>query len=210
MRQIQTYMQIRSKMPVPSAARNGGEIRAHALSAVATVRHSRKHGSAVCGSTLIEVMVSLAIVAIFFSSLYEANWRSLALLKSAMDGAHGTRTLTTLGEQIRTSTWAQVTSGAYLSGTILPNAIPSASLSNASETIDVNPYPPGTSGQTLEATRSATGAISITKPGDGSLPSQSTIRVDLTIQWRTTFNATPHSRMMSLIVSQSGILGRNQ
>ena len=184
---------------------------------------------AVSGSSLLEVMVAMAITAVFLSGLYALQWRCYASLKCAMEAAQGTRVLTTLAEGVRTSTWAQVTTAGTAVPTgsapplnpgvinILQNAgLPNSTLNNAQLTVDVNAYPPNGNVPTLEIVQSPQGACTVTKqpsnntPTSNTLGAQAAVRVDLTVQWNTTFNTTQHTRMISLIVSQTGILGRYQ
>jgi Tfp pilus assembly protein PilV len=176
-----------------------------------------KVGRSMVGSTLLEVMVSVGIAGVFLSGIFGLQWRTMQYFKCAQEAAQGSRVLGTLAEAIRTSTWTQVTSagsaGASGSGVtnILQNAgTPSTMLNNCTETIQVSAYPTNSAVTPLIVTQSSTGVINVAQQPSSSLPSQPTVRVDLTIAWSTTFNAMPHTRMLSLIVSQNGILGRYQ
>jgi len=167
------------------------------------------------GSTLVEAMIACLIVALFFASIYAGGWQSLHALKSAMEGASASQLLMNLQEQVRTATWAEITSPTYLSGTILANSTSLGHLSNVTQTILVNPYPvpyggsPAIGSQTLEVTSSANGTVTSPCPGNGQISSQNAVRVDITVGWSTVFNRTAHTRIVSLIVSQGGVLGQN-
>ena len=162
-------------------------------------------------------MVACAIVAISFAGIYAGGWRSLNSLKSAMEGTSAGQLLMNLQEQIRTTTWTQITDPTYLSGTILPGSTQVGHLSNVTQTIIVNPYPlpngysgnPANGPQTIEATCGPDGSITTPYTGNGLIASQSAVRVDITLSWKSTFGGAAHTRMVSLIVSQGGILGQN-
>ncbi len=166
------------------------------------------------GFTLMETMVGAAIVAIFFAGLYATLFRSMQYLKAANVASNGTRALTTMAEQIRNSTWTQITDSTQIQG-VISTCVPGPALGYVTETIDVTPSPIGSpvvsnyTASTMEVQRGTNGTISITKPGDGSLPSQTMVRVDLTVQWKSAFNGALNQRMMSLLVSQNGIQGQH-
>ena len=162
------------------------------------------------GSTLVEAVVACGIVSLFFAGLFQMNWRGLYMLKSGMDAASASQTLTNLAEQIRTATFTEITDPKYLSGTILANSTATGHLPSVTQTIDVQPYPSaGASGASIQAVRSSSGTSSVTVAGNHTLPSQSSVRVDITLTWNTALNNTPHTRMLSLIVSSAGVLGQN-
>jgi hypothetical protein len=50
----------------------------------------------------------------------------------------------------------------------------------------------------------------VTVPGDGKLNTKSAVRIDITLAWNTALNTTPHTRVMSLIVTPNGMLGINK
>jgi hypothetical protein len=163
------------------------------------------------GSTLVEAMVACGIVSLFFAGLFDMNWRGLYMLKSAADGASASQVLANLAEQIRTANWTEITDPTYISGTILTNSAALGHLPNATQTIDVYPYPApaSPSAMQIEAVRNTSGTVSTTLSGNGQLSAQTAVRVDLTLTWSTAINRNPHTRMLSLIVSQSGVLGLN-
>jgi len=171
----------------------------------------------ISGSTLIEAMVACVIVSLCFTGIYAGAWRSLHLLKSSGEGTSASQLLINLEEQIRTSTWAEITDPTYLSGTVLANSTAYGHLQNVTQTIVVNPYPipsgyvgsPPIGGQTIEVTSNSSGQVSTPYAGNSQLPSQSAIRVDITLNWNATFNGTPRTQMLSLILSPGGVLGQN-
>jgi hypothetical protein len=164
---------------------------------------------ATAASTLLEATIAVAIVAVFLSGLYDMNARALSLLKSGLEGVSGTRTLSNTIELVRTATWVQATDPNYIANTILANAPAPGHMANAIETIELNTIPPDAAAK-ITATRAADGTVTITSPGNGSIPSRIVITADVTITWRTTFNSIQHKRMVSALLSPGGIMGRNQ
>lgn len=163
-------------------------------------------------STLVEAMTACAITSLFFAGLYQMNWRCLYLLKTSIDGASTSQALLNLAEQFRTSNWTEITDPNYISSTILPSASDFGHLRKVTETVDVQPYSSSgavASQSSIQVVRNPDGSIAITTQGDGTLKSKSAVRVDLTLSWTTALNRTPHTRVISLVVSPSGMLGLN-
>ena len=169
------------------------------------------------GSSLIEALVACAIVAMCFSGIYAGAWRSLRMLQSAGEGTSASQLLINLEEQLRTSTWTEITKRSYLTNTVLANSTTVGHLTNVTQTIVLNPYPvptgytgnPPIGGQTIEVTRDASGNVTSPYTGTGTLPSQSAIRVDITLNWSTTFNGNAQTRTVTLILSPGGVMGQN-
>jgi len=161
-------------------------------------------------------MFACAIVALFMAGLYDMNWRALFVLKSGIDVASASELTTNLAEQIRTATWQQITDPTYLSGTILANSTATGHLPSVVQKIDVNPYPvpsgygsPPLGGETLEVKRDASGNVTTVFSGNGKLPTETAVQIDITLTWSSTFKSIAHTRMVRLIASPGGVLGQN-
>jgi hypothetical protein len=175
------------------------------------MNRSRRTFQLLCaGSTLIEAMVACGIVALFFAGLFDMNWRGLYMLKTAADTASASTVLANLAEQVRTANYTQVTDPTYLSGTILTSssATLTGHLPNVTEQIDVYALS-GSTGASIEARRDGSGNVTTPLTGNGQLSSLSAVRVDITLTWSTALRTTSHTRMLSLIVGQAGVLGLN-
>ena len=171
-----------------------------------------------CGYTIVETAIAGCILAVFLTGLYDANWWALSLMKSGREGTSAARLIQNRLEQIRTSTWSEITNPAYVSGTMMATTSASNDLDNLVETVSVNQYPLPT-GYTqggplpasgIQVTRSAAGAVTTLQSGNSTLASDSAIRVDITEKWSATLASTSDTRMMSTVITQGGILGRNQ
>ena len=159
------------------------------------------------GASLIETLIALSLAAVFLSCNYAANSRVWALVRASLESNSANRALNGRSEQLRSSTWAQVTSAGYLNTTIFATA-PDANddLGDLVETIDVIAQPLS-SVQSLKVTRNNTTRTATTvNAGDGSMPGQTGIRVNLTANW-TAKGGRSRTRQISLFFAQGGISG---
>jgi hypothetical protein len=78
------------------------------------------------------------------------------------------------------------------------------------ETIKVTAYPtPTPNPPALVLTRdNATGAVTTIGSGDGTMPNQTSVRIDITAQW-VAKGGSSASRQFSLVLSNGGIQGRH-
>jgi len=170
------------------------------------------------GATLVEALIASVIVVLFLAEMYYANSRGLAMLKFSRENTVVSNTIQTRVEQIRNSTYTQITDPAYISGTnslgaAIPSQIP---LRQFTETIDVNSYPlpsgyPGAlDASTIEVKRNSDGTVTVTGSGNGTLSSQTALQIDFKSTWTADSNGVPRQRQCSIIVSSQGIAGQNQ
>jgi len=159
----------------------------------------------------------MAIVAVFLAGLYQTNARAIGLLKSGLEGVSGTRVLANTMEQLRTSTWDQITDATYLC-TVLTNAPAPGQMGIVTEKIELTTIPVAPAA-TVSVQRQADGTVAVFAAGDGSLGAQwiatenrvcYALVANVTITWRATFGGTLHSRTVSNYICPGGVLGRNQ
>jgi hypothetical protein len=160
------------------------------------------------GSTILEAMMAVAVVAVFLVGLYQMNARAMGLLKSGLEGVSGTRILVNTLERVRAATWDQVIDPTYLSGLLSSGHRP-GHLPNVIVTISLEALVPSGASR-IEVSRAADGTVTIVSSGDGTIATRGAARADITISWRTTFNSIHHSRTMTAFLGKTGILGRNQ
>ena len=172
---------------------------------------SDRAGFASChGGAIIETIVAMAIVAIFLSGIHLTNSHVLFKLRSSLESVSASRALSSRTEQLRASTWTQVTDSAYLQSNLLAvTSDASGDLGNLVETINVTAHlaPAGTV-TPITVRRNANGTVSVVYAGAGTMQNQPSIRIDVTADW-TGKGARSRTREATLIVSQGGILGRN-
>jgi hypothetical protein len=161
------------------------------------------------GATILEIVVSMGVVVLFFSGIFLMNSRVLALVRGSLESTASTRVLQDRAEQLRGSTWTQVTDASYHSGTLL--AVPpdcAGALHNLTETITVTAHlaTPGTV-TPIAVQRDSAATVTTTSPGDVQLVDEPSVRVDLTANWIAK-GGRPRMRQLSMVFGEGGISGR--
>ncbi len=161
------------------------------------------------GVTILEIVVSMGVVVLFFSGIFLMNSHVLALVRGSLESTASTRVLQDRAEQLRGSTWTQVTSAAYHSGNLL--TIPpdgAGALRDLIETVTVTAHlaTPGTI-TPISVLRNAASTITTASPGDAQLVEEPSVRVDLTANWLAK-GGRPRMRQLSMVFGEGGISGR--
>lgn len=161
------------------------------------------------GATILEIVVSMGVVVLFFSGIFLMNSHVLALVRGALESTAGTRVLHDRAEQLRGSTWTQVTTTTFHSGALL--AVPpdsAGALGNLTETVTVTAHlaTPGTIAP-ITVSRNAQGTIQTISTGGPQLVDEPSVRVDLTANWIAK-GGRPRMRQLSLVFGEGGISGR--
>ena len=167
-------------------------------------------GSRSCrGGIMLETMIAMGVIVIFLSGVYASNSRVWGLLRSSLESNAASRLLNGRAEQLRGSTWAQVTDSGFLAMSVLSVAPDSGGeLSALNEVIDVIAFPPPTPAPApIEVARDSTGNVTTPLAGDGSMFLQPSVQVTLTANW-TAKGGRPHQRQFSMIFTQGGVTGR--
>ena len=98
-----------------------------------------------------------------------------------------------------------------MSGSVLSVAPDSAGdLGALNETINIMAYPtPSPNPPQIRVTRdNSAGTITTVGSGDGTMPSQTSIRIDVTASW-TAKGGAARTRQISMILSNGGVTGRH-
>jgi hypothetical protein len=154
--------------------------------------------------------VAITIVAIFLSGLHLTNSHVMSQVRASLESNSAMRVLGARAEQVRSAPWTQVTDPTYLQSaeffTVPQN---NGELGSLTETIQLTAHlaAPG-SVAPITVSRSPGGAVTVIDAGDGTMGSQSSARVDLTAAW-TGKGGRPHTRQVTLVIGQGGLLGRN-
>ncbi len=162
------------------------------------------------GSALLETMIAMTIVTIFLSGLHLTNSQVMSQVRGSLESSAALRVLGGRAEQVRAATWSEINDPAFLQTTLLAGAPDCGdALGNFVENIQLTAYlaPVGTV-QPIQLARTADGTVLVTSPGDGTMPGQPSVRVDLTASW-TGKGGRARTRQVSLIVAQGGLVGRN-
>jgi prepilin-type N-terminal cleavage/methylation domain-containing protein len=146
------------------------------------------------GFTLIEVLVSAAVLLILIIGLYGGISSGLAVLQASRERLAATHICTEKMELIRMYTWDQVKTSGYVPTTFIEKMYPT-SLTNRTS---VNGTVPPGQGTTFY------GSISITTPNTIPAAYSNSLRfVTVTVNW--TNGAIARSHAMSTYISQHGI-----
>ena len=162
------------------------------------------------GAALIETMIAVGITAVFLSGIHLMNAQVWSQVRASLESVAAGRDLTGRTEQVRASTWTQVTDPNYLCGTIFAVAPDAAGdLGNVVETIDITAHlaAAGTVAP-IKVQRAANGTTTTVNAGDGTMSQQTSARFDITVTW-TAKNGRAHTRQVTLIAGAGGILGRS-
>ena len=152
----------------------------------------------------------MAIVAIFLSGLHLTNSQVMSQVRASLESSAALRVLTGRTERVRAATWSQLTDPSFLQTTLLAESPDCGEvLGNLVENLEINAHtaPAGTV-QPILLTRAGTGAVVIVYPGDGTMPNQPAVRVELTALWSGK-SGRARTRQVSLVIAQGGLTGRN-
>ena len=162
------------------------------------------------GGALLETIISMTIVAMFLSGLHLTNSQVMSQVRASLESVGALRDLSGRTEQVRASTWSEITDPNYLRNTLFAVAPDSGGeLGGLIENIDVIAHlaPTGTVAP-IVVTRLANGTVSVVNAGGSAMADQPSVRVDLTASW-TGKGGRARTRQVSLIVAQGGLIGRN-
>jgi len=177
---------------------------------VSYIPSARLRDTSRSGGTLIESLIALSILVILLAGSYAANGHVWGLLRSSLESIGANRVLNSRAEQLRAATWNQFTDAAYLRDAVFAVAPDAASdLGGLLETIDVSAYPvPTLNPAPLQVQRNnTTGAATAVGMGDGRMPEQPSLRVNLTASW-VSKGGRPRTRQITLVFCKGGISGR--
>ncbi len=162
------------------------------------------------GGALLETIIAMTIVAIFLSGLHLTNSQVMSQVRASLESVAALHDLSGRTEQVRGSTWSQITDATYLRGRLFATAPNSTDeLGSLVETIEVSAHlaPTGTIAP-ITVTRQQNGTATVVNTGGATLPDQSSVRVNLTAAWSGK-GGRARTRQMSLVVAQGGFTGRN-
>ena len=150
------------------------------------------------GFTLPEVVVATALVAVFFSSIFEINALCLRYISASKENVGAIEAVNDRLERLRNADFSTLTSVSSMKS-LLATAANSSPLANrAVETITVSDYSSGV--PTITYTRSANGAVA-TVPSTANFSNSTLVQVDVTNQWPATFANRTTTAQTSTVIS---------
>jgi len=150
------------------------------------------------GFTLPEIVVATALVAVFFSSIFEINALCLRYISASKENVGAIEAVHDRLERLRNTNFSTLTSVSSMKS-LLATAANSSPLANrAVETITVSDYLSGV--PTITYTRSANGAVA-TVPSTANFSNSTLVQVDVTNQWPATFANRTTTAQTSTVIS---------
>jgi len=166
----------------------------------------------IAGGGLVECMIAMAVLAVFFIGAFGVNSQVLGLVRASREAAAAEQCTRDRIDKMRNASWTSMVSADYICNTVLAstgNTFPD--LAGLVVTITVSAYPPpsGTTGaSTIIVTRSADGSASVNAGGDGNMVNEKTVVVQVTASWPT--SKRTRTKEAYTLVSTGGISGRNK
>ena len=157
------------------------------------------------GTTLVESLISVAVVGMGFAGFISFNSHQLRTVRSTHEIISSNLCLQERIEQMRIATWKQLSDGQYVKTTYFSSGpLSAAPINNLTERLVVTAYPDETACTPLIVKRDgANGAVVLLSSGEG-LSTQRTAKVLLEVSW-TTFAGRQRTRQSVAIVSNGGI-----
>lgn len=158
------------------------------------------------GAVIVEALAAAMIIGLFMGGLFEMNALNLRTIRAGKETVAASLVLQERLDQVRNTTWANVSLAAHLQTILNAPAASASALPQLSEQITVSAYP-ATAPMPPSAvvTRAANGATAVvsSNPDLSELP---TVRADVTITWRSSPRAKTRTRTLSTIIAEGGIL----
>ena len=109
------------------------------------------------GSTLVEAIIAAAVLAVAVGGICLTCWKTMNVLRVNKAEAAATSCLVERTEQMRNSTWSQITSGTYIQAAL--NTPPSASsgIPGFTEELTLNAFPTATTAIDVTCSTSGSG-----------------------------------------------------
>jgi hypothetical protein len=155
-------------------------------------------------TTLVEVMVSVLLVAVFFSSIFEVNGVCLRYITSSKENISGIECLQDRLEQLRNLDFPSLTdtTGMTTLLTLPPNS--SQLPLKATETVTISAFvngAPTTPAVTFTRNPGSSVTPSHSPAGTVSFGSTSLVQVDITYTWPSTFGGRSRTEQTSTVLT---------
>jgi prepilin-type N-terminal cleavage/methylation domain-containing protein len=150
------------------------------------------------GFTLPEIVVATALVAVFFSSIFEINALCLRYISASKENVGAIEAVNDRLERLRNTAFSTLTSVSSMKS-LLATAANSSPLANrAVETVIISDYSNGV--PTIAYTRSANGTVT-SVPSTADFSNSTLVKVDVTNQWPATFANRTTTAQTSTVIS---------
>ncbi len=153
--------------------------------------------------SLIENLVAIAIVVLFFGALYAINSQNLFLLNAGRGAAIAGKCLQDRAEQLRNCKWSQLTDANYLQNNVLNTSpLGVANLGLVTETVTIKAYPLASPSPATISVVRANGSANITSTNN-SMVNQDMVRVDSSLTWTTGVGGRTRTQSASTLIAKN-------
>lgn len=153
------------------------------------------------GTTLVETLVALAIVAGLFVSIFEVNGICLRYIKSSKSNVAALQGVQDRLEQLRNLKFSSLTSAPSVQGLMATPANGSEFLARSpTEVVTLSAYPTP-DGTNTQITLSAGGSSATINSTDSNLTSTTLVKVNVTYTWTEALGARSRSEQGETIIS---------
>ena len=149
------------------------------------------------GTTLVEILVAVVLLASFFASLFEANALCLRFISASKQGVAGIAAVQDRMEVLRNIDFSSLTTTSYVQGLLGTPANASEYVPSMTEIVKLSAYP--TANGTTQITRHTDGSVTV----DSTATSLGTslVKVDVSDSWTTVFNGRSRTEQSSTVIS---------
>ena len=158
----------------------------------------RNERRAKAGFTLPEIVVATALVAVFFSSIFEINAICLRYISASKENVGAIEAVHDRLERLRNTDFSTLTSVSSMKSLLSAPANSSPLAQRAVETVTVSDYPSGQ--PTITYTRSIDGTVT-SVPSTADFSNSALLQVDLANQWPATFANRTTTAQTSTVIS---------
>jgi len=155
------------------------------------------------GFTLVENMISIAVIAYALAAIYTLNSQCITILRMAKDEAGASQVLQQRVEQLRIANWSEVTDPTWMRDNILnASACGSSTLNNCTETVTVKPY---NSANTSINTFSFSPSGATAATANSSLVAATMVEAIWTVSWNGIPNGRNITRQTIVVLGYDGV-----
>jgi hypothetical protein len=149
------------------------------------------------GTTLVEVVVAAALVAVFFASIFELNAMCLRLIDVSKESLAALQSVQDRSETLRNLSFSDLTNTAVVQNLMATAANPAPFSQKATEVVKISKYP--TPNGVTQFTRSSNGTV-VNNSVATDLGIE-LLKVDVAVSWRMTLGGRARTEQTSCIVS---------
>jgi hypothetical protein len=154
----------------------------------ADLNHMRRpRPNSISGSTLVEVVVGMALIVTVLGFIFTLNGQLLSLLRQGKQSTYASQLIAERCEQLRTATWFVVTDPAYLEGTLKKEdgtpkmTATESNLPGITETFEIEPYN-NPAGMKIGCVRTPAGI----QPATGvAFTNEDLVKVKISLKWKS-------------------------